>query len=90
MVEDGQCSVAYVSTKEMLADALTKPLARELHERLTRSMGLLFSEDEKLICNLCRQTFPSRNVLHDHLRAQKHYCVLQNQTMSMMISDLEL
>jgi hypothetical protein len=40
-VESGIMDFRYVSTKDNLADIMTKPLARPTHETLTRAIGLL-------------------------------------------------
>ena len=65
MVESGQCSVDYVPTRDMIADALTTPLAREPHERHANGMGLSFHESKHHQCGICFGVFPSRNQLHE-------------------------
>jgi hypothetical protein len=40
LVASHQIEVLYVSTEHMVADALTKPLARDRHTVLTKEMGL--------------------------------------------------
>ena len=40
IVGKGEAVVRYVSTKDMVADILTKPLANEPHWKFVRSMGL--------------------------------------------------
>lgn len=41
LVEDKRISIGYISTKDMLADCLTKPLSRQLHERNVIGIGLV-------------------------------------------------
>ena len=43
MVERGLYFISYVPTTHMTADALTKALSRELHEKHVRAMGLSFN-----------------------------------------------
>ena len=73
MVDSGQCSVDYVPTRDMVADALTKPLSREPHERHANSMGLTFHESEYHWCAFCYGVFPSRNQLHAHVKLHNHH-----------------
>ncbi len=39
-LESGEIGLKYCPTQDMVADVLTKALAKERHENLTRSMGL--------------------------------------------------
>lgn len=73
MVKSGQCFINYVPTKDMIADALTKPLPREAHERLTKHMGLVFADTRHHQCSNCYGIFPSRNLLYAHIKLLDHY-----------------
>ena len=73
MVESGQCLIEYVSTRDMIADALTKPLPREPLERHARLMGLVFQDSSHHQCGLCYGIFPTRNQLHAHIKQTNHY-----------------
>ena len=48
-VEKGQIELEYCPTAEMVADALTKPLAKERHQKLTERMGLEVWENTSLL-----------------------------------------
>jgi len=39
-LESGEIGLKYCPTQDMVADVLTKALAKERHQNLTRSMGL--------------------------------------------------
>ena len=39
-LEDGEVSLWYCPTEDMVADVLTKALAKVRHEKLTKAMGL--------------------------------------------------
>jgi len=45
MVNDGVITVSYVPTTDMLADGLTKPLARDIHTDHCRRLGLKLYQD---------------------------------------------
>ena len=68
-LESGEISLRYCPTQEMVADVLTKALARERHQKLRRDMGLLEIDclqsgsvedirniDNKLVDNGCKQS----------------------------------
>ena len=59
MVESGQCLIEYISTRDMIADALTKPLPREPLERHARLIGLVFQESSHHQCGHCYGIFPT-------------------------------
>ena len=44
-VEMGKVKLVYCPTEEMVADALTKPLGRDRHEKLLGKMGLQSMEE---------------------------------------------
>ena len=73
MVESGQCLIEYVPTKDMVADALTKPLPREPHELHASCMGLVFQDSSHHQCGRCYGIFPIRNQLHAHIKLNNHY-----------------
>ena len=50
MVQSGQCTLRYVPTNDMFADALTKPLSRERHELLVTRMGLILGNTNRQQC----------------------------------------
>lgn len=68
-VESGEIGLTYCPTQDMVADVLTKALAKDRHERLRSNMGLLGidglqsgsvedirNEDNKLVDNGCKQS----------------------------------
>ena len=84
LVQNGQCTICYVPTLEIIADALTKALPRERHETLTRRMGLQFGNKEPNKCNKCNGAFHTCNDLHRHLGKEMHYCDEQYPSISMI------
>lgn len=85
MVENNRCRLEYVSTRDMVADALTKALPREQHEYHTRAMGLIFGDEIKRTCKKCYIAYPTVNELHRHLRLVQHYCDGMTPLMKTMI-----
>ena len=68
-LESGEICLRYCPTQEMVADVLTKALAKERHQKLTRSLGLISidglqsgsvvdnrNEDNKLVDDGCKQS----------------------------------
>ena len=41
MIENGQVMLQFCPTELMIADVLTKPLARDRFQRLTKAMGMV-------------------------------------------------
>lgn len=76
IVQNGFCTVSYVPSHDMIADALTKALPRERHSSLTRLIGLHFGTLSSQICKHCRQWFSTNNDLSHHLRKESYYCEL--------------
>ena len=73
MVERGLCFISYVSTTHMIANALTKALSQELHEKHVHAMGLSFDQYHLIKCHTCSTTFSSCNKLYAHMRVEKHF-----------------
>lgn len=89
MVQEGLCFLKYVPTRDMIADALTKPLSREPFERHAMSMGLKFNNQNTTSCNKCMATFRTRNTLYTHLRKEEHYANNDLPDCAMLANSLE-
>ena len=71
MIEQKKITVAYIPTKDMIADILTKALPRESYERFMQLIGLQL-DASTAACKKCGEIFRSRNDLHRHIRHTKH------------------
>jgi len=69
MVESGQRLIAYIATKDMIADALTKALLLERH---AKAMGLLYTAFQHHQCRQCSGVCPSQPTIY-HLKKESHY-----------------
>ena len=73
LVTSGQCGLHYVPTKDMIADAMTKALPREAHQRHSIAMNLAFGVLTPNVCYNCNLQFLTRNQLHGHIKAVYHF-----------------
>ena len=70
LVDKSIVKVIHISTTEMLADGLTKPLSIERHHHHAEHMGL----DLNLLytCGTCKSVFHSKNDFDNHIAVQGH------------------
>ena len=69
-VDNGTIKIVAVSTREQLADIMTKVLGRELfiHFRDLITSDIDLTNIDKRTCALCASIFKSRNKLHKHMQ----------------------
>ena len=75
MIEHKKITVAYIPTRDMVADIPTKALPRESYGHFVQLIGLWLDISVDTTCLRCGETFHSRNDLYHHIRNTKHHHV---------------